>query len=318
MIWKIDKRTSHWEVLFCKNPQLIISQALRLKKPPKLYTLQNDSSITVVTITKAFLKKILVKSKLIYPYRGIKYLWLLLKPSNSFKNISYLIKGAKDGLPIPPVYLIYLTINNPSIADYFRGGEITHKSILRLLSRNNINPENFSAILDFGCGCGRVLREFSNLQSTKLYGSDYNPKLIKWCQKKLKMGDFSTNKLHPPLIYKDNQFDFIYLISVFTHLPHDVQKEWLKEFHRVSKKYVLITLHGQNMVKTLTEPEKKILSEQGYFEHSLDSAGSNHFGTYHTKEYFEKMIKGLFKIVDISYGGEPNHPYQDLYLLEKE
>lgn len=233
-------------------------------------------------------------------------------------NLSYWLRGAKDGLPVPPVYLIYLTINNPSVFDYFRGGDITHKSILRLFSRNHIGPENFSAILDFGCGCGRVIREFANLKSTELYGSDYNPKLIKWCQKRLYVANFSTNKLHPPLQYKDNQFDFIYLISVFTHLPHDVQKEWLKEFHRVSKKYVLITLHGDNMKKNLSESDNEILVKQGYLEHNLDSAGSNHFGTYHTKEYFENMIKGLFKIVDVSYGGEPNHPYQDLYLLEKE
>jgi SAM-dependent methyltransferase len=265
------------------------------------------------------LKKIIVKSKLIYLFRGIKYIWLILKPSNLFSNIVYLFRGSHDGFPVPPIYLIYLTINNPSLFDYFRGGYITSRSIKRLLKKNDINANDFESILDFGSGCGRVIRDFSNLENAELYGSDYNPKLVNWCQKNLYCANFSANKLNPPLGFEDKKFDFTYLISVFTHLPKDTQLSWLKEFHRVTKsnKYLLITLHGEHIVKKLTQEEKELFLANGYVERDLDAPGSNHYGTFHTKEYFEKMIHGMFKIVDVSYGGAPNHPYQDLYLLQK-
>lgn len=268
---------------------------------------------------KQQIKKIIVKLKIIYLFRAIKYVWLIIKPSNLFSNITYCIRGAHDGFPMPPIYLIYLTINNPSLFDYFRGGYITSRSIKRLLGRNNISANDFESIMDFGCGCGRVIRDFSYLENAELYGSDYNPKLIRWCQKNLYCANFSTNKLEPPLKFKDDKFDFTYLISVFTHLPKNTQLNWLKEFYRVTKndKYLLITLHGEHIAEKLTKSEKELFHKNGYVERDLDKPGSNHYGTFHTKEYFAKMIEGMFKIVDISYGGKPNHPYQDLYLLQK-
>lgn len=268
---------------------------------------------------KQRLKKIIIKLKIIALFRAIKYIWLIFKPSNFLSNIAYIIRGSHDGFPAPPLYLIYLVINNPSLFDYFRGGYITSRSIKRLLKRNNINANDFESILDFGCGVGRVIRDFSYLENTELYGSDYNPKLINWCQKKLYCGNFSTNKLEPPLGFKDKKFDFTYLISVFTHLPKNTQINWLKEFYRVTKSngHLLITLHGEHIAKKLTKEEKELFLKNGYVERDLDKPGSNHYGTFHTKEYFEKMIEGMFKVVDVSYGGEPNHPYQDLYLLQK-
>lgn len=185
--------------------------------------------------------------------------------------------------------------------------------------RNNIKLSSFETILEFGCGCGRVLREFSELENAELYGSDYNPKFIKWCQKNLYCADFSINKLEPPLHFENSKFDFIYLISVFTHLPKSTQMNWLKELHRITKenKYVLITLQGDNAAKALSEKENKVRTEEGYMERNLDKPGSNHFASFHTKQCFEAMIKDMFRIIDISCGGKPNYPSQDLYLLQK-
>ena len=268
---------------------------------------------------KQSFKKILVKLHLIAVYRAAKYLVAVIKPRNIISNLAYKFRPSPDGFPIPPLYLIYLTINNPSIADYFRGSHITADSIKKLLTKNHINPDKIKEILELGSGCGRVLRAFRPLKNAKLYGSDYNPKLVKWCQRKLKFAKFSKNKLNPPLKYTDKKFDFIYLISVFTHLPHATQLNWLKEFHRIIKphKHLLITLHGEHIVNQLTPEEKAQFKEKGYIERNADKPGSNHYGTFHSKAHFEKMIKGLFRIKDVSYGGKPDHPYQDLYLLEK-
>ena len=111
----------------------------------------------------------------------------------------------------------------------------------------------------------------------------------------------------------------MYLISMFTHLPKSIQLNWLKEFRRIIKnnKYLLVTFHGNYITQKLTKSEKELFQENGYIERDLDKSGSNHYGTFRTKEYFAKMIEGMFNIVDVSYGGKPNHPYQDLYLLQK-
>ncbi len=268
---------------------------------------------------KQAVKKILVKLGVMHLYRGFKYLLFLLKPSHFFSNIKHRLKGAADGFAIPPVFLIYLTVNIPSIADYFRGGHVTSFAIRNLFKKNEIDPEKFKTILELGSGCGRVLRTFADLKNTVLYGSDYNPTLVHWCQKNFHFANFILNQLEPPLNFEAEKFDFIYLISVFTHLPKKTQENWLKELHRVLKKeaYLLITLHGEHLLQELSKYEKEKFIQNGYLERDADKPGSNHFGTFHTKDHFQEMIEGQFKVVDISYGGQPNHPYQDLYLLKK-
>jgi len=39
----------------------------------------------------------------------------------------------------------------------------------------------------------------------------------------------------PPMSYEDNMFDFVYSISIFTHLPEDMQFAWLQELQRITK-----------------------------------------------------------------------------------
>jgi len=268
---------------------------------------------------KSKLKKFLATTKLIYLYRAIKYVLMYLNPGTFFSNVGYKLRGAHDGFPNPPLYLIYLTINQPSLFEYYRGGYITARAIKQILAKNKIEPEKFNNILELGSGAGRVLREFTEYKNSNLFGCDYNNKLVNWCRKKLYFADFYKNELNPPVKYQDRHFDFVYLISVFTHLPEATQKLWLKEFYRIidDNKYLLITLHGENVVQKMSDTDKKEFHEKGYFEISVDKAGTNHFGTFHTKEHFNKLISGMFEIVDITYGGTPNHPYQDIYLLRK-
>ena len=132
------------------------------------------------------------------------------------------------------------------------------------IQKNNLEISQFETILDFGCGCGRVMRKWINLTETELNGCDYNSKLIKWCKRNLPFAIFNTNKLMPPLPYNDQKFDFVYTISVFTHLTEELQKLWLIELARVLRPegYLIITLHGENRSGDLT-PEQKKRSTRG-------------------------------------------------------
>ena len=70
------------------------------------------------------------------------------------------------------------------------------------------------AVLDWGCGCGRVIRQWGQVENTQIYGSDYNPELIAWGRSALPFARLSTNGLAPPLPFPDDSFDFLYGISV--------------------------------------------------------------------------------------------------------
>lgn len=102
-------------------------------------------------------------------------------------------------------------------------------------------------ILDLGCASGRVLRHFAvNEQIPKLYGADINRNYIAFIRRYLpdKLLVFQ-NTIVPPLPLPDNSIDFVYGLSVFTHI-HDFEEAWLLEVKRVLKPNgsAFITFHS--------------------------------------------------------------------------
>lgn len=168
---------------------------------------------------------------------------------HAVRLIQYQATVAPDGLPIPPPELHALVSGTDGLdaAAFLDVGRSCASGIRLLLGRANARLEEFRAILDFGCGCGRIIRNFHDLHGPRLYGTDYNPRLVNWCRENLPFGSFEVNSLEPPLIYSDGMFDFVYAFSVFTHFSAPLQTAWMGEMNRVIAPggYLLITTHGQ-------------------------------------------------------------------------
>jgi SAM-dependent methyltransferase len=101
-------------------------------------------------------------------------------------------------------------------------------------------------VLDFGCGSGRVLREFlPEAESGEFWGCDLHAPTIDWLNENLSPPlHFYVND-QVPMPHPDGYFDLIYAISVFTHITHD-WSAWLLELHRILKPdgYLLATIIG--------------------------------------------------------------------------
>ncbi|MEO6857879.1 MAG: class I SAM-dependent methyltransferase [Solirubrobacteraceae bacterium] len=135
--------------------------------------------------------------------------------------------------PLPPVALVTRvgTVQGADPYDfYLREGSAVRGRIERML------PADWSwagkRALDFGCGSGRVLRHFLELDpAPELWGCDIDGASIEWLQANLKPLHVFRNELMPPLPVQDGFFDLIWATSVFTHI--DRWSEWLLEMHRV-------------------------------------------------------------------------------------
>jgi ubiquinone/menaquinone biosynthesis C-methylase UbiE len=122
----------------------------------------------------------------------------------------------------------------------------------------------------------------------------------------------------PPLDYKDNQFDLIYVLSVFTHLPEGLGVNWINELTRVLKPggLLLITLHGISRLYQLApEEQQRFLAGQLVVTQS-SSAGSNSCGAYHPEEYVRNVLAKGLEVVDFIPEGARDEN-QDIYLLRK-
>jgi SAM-dependent methyltransferase len=171
--------------------------------------------------------------------------------------------GPAQAAPIPPRELIERTGGRrPEQSDelfireaYEQAGRRRKAAIIEAL------PDDYSferrRVLDFGCGSGRVLRQFlPEAASGEFWGCDLHPPTIAWLDEHLSPPlHFHVND-EIPMPHPEGHFDLIYAISVFTHITHQ-WSAWLLELHRILKPdgLLLATFCGPEFWgKTLSSP----------------------------------------------------------------
>lgn len=253
-------------------------------------------------------------------YKATRQLWGRLPNFRILSwNAGYRLAGTPDRLPIPPSRFINLITGTKEVSLFLTSGKIGRNSILYVLARNKLKMENFRDVLDFGCGCGRVMRHWKSLKGPRLYGCDYNLELIHWCQRNLgDFAEFRTNNLTPPLEYKDESFDFIYAISVFTHLTEKLQHDWIAEMVRILRPggVFLITIHGESQLYKLKSEERKRFLDGKLVVRKAAVAGSNACSAYHPESYVRSKLARWLKVLDFVPRGARDAD-QDVFLLRK-
>jgi SAM-dependent methyltransferase len=117
------------------------------------------------------------------------------------------------------------------------------------------------AVLEWGCGCARVLRHLPELlPGSTIAGSDYNAESIDWCRRHIPGIRFELNELAPPLPFEDGEFDFVFGISVLTHLSEKMHFAWFDELRRVTRPggLIAVSVHGEALRPQLLPPEIEV------------------------------------------------------------
>ena len=100
-------------------------------------------------------------------------------------------------------------------------------------------------LLDWGCGCGRVVRHLLDEGFDSICGCDLDGQAVDWCQENLAGADFSESRPEPPLPVEDASLDVVVGCSVVTHLDASLQARWLAELRRVTVPGGLVLLSTQ-------------------------------------------------------------------------
>jgi ubiquinone/menaquinone biosynthesis C-methylase UbiE len=186
-----------------------------------------------------------------------------------------------------------------------------------LLARNGIRMDGFGRVLDFGCGPGRVIRYWQHLPG-EVYGSDYNDSAVAWCRRHLPF-TFNVNGPEPPLTYNDEMFDFIYALSVFTHLDGQQQTAWLEELMRVLRPggYLMFTTHGDRWLGSLSDEEVSRFGRNELVLRGYGAVGSNAYGAYQSADNVRRELLAGKDIVDYAPWGAVGVGGQDAWLVRK-
>lgn len=222
------------------------------------------------------------------------------------------------GVPLPPPLLQYLVMNAFDDNMYLDTGRAGAETIFDVFEKRNIDMNNFTRILDIGCGCGRVIRYFKDKFPAELYGADISKLAIEWCRNNLTFAKFDVNGMEPPMKYEAASFDLIYGFSVFTHLNASLQKAWMQEFQRILKPggYLLLSLHGDPYAVHLTQEQQETYKQGKMVIIQDDLEGSNFCNAFHPPAYVKGEFSTGFEILEFIPSGARGNPTQDLYLFQ--
>ena len=227
-------------------------------------------------------------------------------------------------LPAVPSEELQLRVAGDSYGDFFLHGDSFINDMSVALQKEGKSFDSFENILDFGTGCGRVLIPLSyRISPHKLYGTDIDQEAIKWFSSSYtQFGGIDYNPTIPPMKYSDNMFDLIFSISVFTHLPEDMQFAWLGELRRITKPngYLLLSFHGEYVINTMGKNIVTKIQENGFYYELSTNGGTDglpqfYQEAFHAIDYIKKEWGQYFEVLSIIPKGIGNN--QDLAILRK-
>ncbi|MCP9835634.1 MULTISPECIES: class I SAM-dependent methyltransferase [unclassified Cyanobium] len=191
--------------------------------------------------------------------------------------------------------LVSALMNGTGLPEYLRSGipgmpseEIQMSTTGKVGQRNIIEAVDFChsvieryrthtssgqpAVLDFGCGWGRIARTFLSVTpASMITGVDVRPDAVELARSLSAAIDFSLIAPRPPAYQFQNRiFDLIVGYSVFSHLSEDVAQAWINEFARI--------VAPSGLVCITTRARMHLVNSKGQSENTVDLSG-------HLKQY---------------------------------
>jgi len=151
-------------------------------------------------------------------------------------------------MPDPGDELISRVVGGADRAWFYWTGRQSVRELERTLRVAGRTLDSFESILDFGCGCGRMLLWMEEpARKRALHGTDIDADAIHWCREHVPHAEVAVNDADPPLPYPDGAFDLVIGHSVFTHLNARRQDAWLSELQRVTRPagFLVLSTHGE-------------------------------------------------------------------------
>jgi SAM-dependent methyltransferase len=254
------------------------------------------------------------RTRLLGPTERLRQGWLSLRARGG-QDI------CPDGLPLPPARLRLLVDGRSGDAELFlRVGAHMADSIRTAVTDAGTEIEGVGAILDFGCGCGRVARHWTALEGPEVHGCDYNPGLVGWCEGNLPFLRAVRNELHPPAPYEPERFDLIYALSVLSHLSEPLQQAWIAEFHRLLRPggLLILSVLGDAFRGRLSDEGRERFDRGELVVERPRMAGRNICTAYHPCAYVSgRLLADFAEVEAFDLGGGELVVTQDAYVARR-
>lgn len=284
-----------------------------------------------------YLQKISLMKRDVYYLVGPKLRRLIRRVYYLPVDLLDSITGKRDALT-PPKGRVFI-----GSGDFIKQGNNILQQFIELggLKKN-------ARVLDVGCGIGRLAVPLTRYldEDGSYEGFDVVKSGIDWCNKRISK-QFSNFKFtHIDLKndlynletevqakdfifpYRENEFDFVFLTSVFTHMMPDDVEAYLKQIHRVLQKggtcfatFFIMNEENKQLMQA-TDGIKFNYSFGNYYQHNVHVKEAN---IAFEETYLDKLFSETgFTVENKCFGYWPGREkekstdFQDIVILKKK
>jgi len=168
-------------------------------------------------------------------------------------------------------YILRVCGREEGMRAYFSGGLSDAQQVHRVMQNAGCGEK--LRILEFAAGYGRVARHRRRVFSGHTYtASDIHPEACVFLTERLSVPSF-LSKVEPADLQSSARFDFIFCLSLFSHLPHHSFGLWLSKLYSFldTGGSLLFTTHGEYALAKHPVPFGEMLDGStgyGYSENS--------------------------------------------------
>lgn len=226
----------------------------------------------------------------------------------SYRTAWYLADPGSESA-MPSAGQIERVIGAPDAFAYRLGGATTVRRFEAYLRHRFDRPlASFGAVLDWGCGAGRLSRYLHQCGVT-VTGVDIDADNVAGCARMLPDCRFQAVDLWPPTALPAAAFDLVIGLSVMTHLTQAAQHAWLAELQRVTRPGGIVLLSVQGLAQSALYLDAA--GQRIAHNHGVHVAGPNpqlagmlpesdyYQDVRHTHDYVLNTWGAYFDILDI-------------------
>ncbi|MEO8101642.1 MAG: class I SAM-dependent methyltransferase [Betaproteobacteria bacterium] len=119
---------------------------------------------------------------------------------------------------------------NP-VREYLSDGWRTMSELMQLLERLDRPLMKMQSVLEFAAGFGRFTRHLSRALPQRVTCTDIQPGSVEFLRDQFGVDAFYSASNPEEIVYP-RQYELIFVLSLFTHLPVERWGTWLKNLHR--------------------------------------------------------------------------------------
>jgi SAM-dependent methyltransferase len=146
------------------------------------------------------------------------------------------------------------------VGEYFENGKKDADQIQAAMSKLNVSRD--SKILEFAAGYGRVSRHLAHLDMTC---ADIHADAVEFLSKKIGVSAIKSSD-EPDKFDPAETYDFIFVLSFFSHLPDGLFGRWLSRLSCLLRPNgkLLFTTHGEHAGRTIPILAAALQTDIGY------------------------------------------------------